>query len=763
MKNIFTTALFIILTGVLSLFGQERIYTPTLSLPANGATGQMPNVLLDWDAVTGGNTGNIQYEVNLSDEPTFTNPTVFQTDFITAVATSQLKFGSLYYWRVRAIDGIDVSGWSDTWSFRVMNKITLSKPVDFVDEDTNPKLEWVAVTGINEYDYQLDTTYFWNILSPVTSINFSAVAMVDASHIWAVGAGGKVFFFDGTTWTEQVSNTSNDLYAVSFFDNSNGIAVGKGGTVIRFADNAWATQTSGTTNDLNGVSFVDSNNGWAVGKSGTVQFFNGLDWSSSFTASKDLYDVYFMDMNNGWACGKGGVIIHYDGTGWSVQESGSTRDFNSIWFTGANTGWAVGKGGAILQFNDGSWSPYGTSLTTKDLYTLSFTDPSNGWAVGKSGVLLQYDGLQWTIPSSGTDANLNGVSFAGPENGLIVGDAGMMIKYNTEGFTSPMAVIYSIPGTTPSKQLNDMLFGTKYFWRVRAKHPTDVSAWSAARCFNTVAKVTLDKPNDASTGQNLDVLLKWKKASDNIVYDIEIDEDPNFIAPIELSTEAIQINATGLRFGILYNWRVRAYHSLDTSAWSTVWTFTTGCSITLTSPADGSIDIKTTPILTWDPFTGIEQYNVQLDKNNSFTVPIVNDLIAATSSTYSVPIVLEKNTTYYWRVRAVNGLDSSCWSPSWSFTTIPPLGIDVPGNAIQINIYPNPVIDQVWVEVGHSGNDPVHVSIHDILGKSLIERNLILNGTKTESLDVSKLANGIYLFKVIQAENSLTKKIIINR
>jgi photosystem II stability/assembly factor-like uncharacterized protein len=764
MKKIFTTALFIMLTGVLTLFAQERIYTPALSLPVNQATGQMPNVLLDWDAVTGGNTGIINYEVQLAEEPTFANPVIFQTEFVSAVQTSELKFGNVYYWRVRAMDGVDVSEWSETWSFRVLNKITLTKPIDFSEQTTNPKLEWAAVTGISTYDYQLDTTYYWRIATPVTSGILNSVDVVDDTHAWAVGAGGVVLFFDGTSWAVQESNTTSDLYTVSFIDSSNGIAVGKGGVIIHFDGTSWSVQTSGTTLDLNGLSFIDATTAWAVGKSGVVLFHNGINWAQLFTASKDLYDVYFLGAGNGWASGKGGLVIHYDGNSWTQLETGTTKDLNSIWFTDPDNGWAIGKGGFVIHYTGGVWTPYPINLTTKDLYTLCFTDASNGWAVGKTGTLLQYDGIQWTVPSSGTDITLNGISFSGSSTGWIVGESGLLLRYNTDAFSSPLAVIHEIPGTKSNQQLNDMLFGTKYFWRVRAKHPSDISDWSAARSFKTVATVTLDKPNDGSTDENLDVLLKWKKASDNVVYEAEIDEDPNFSLPVSLSTEAIEINAMGLKFGILYNWRVRAMHSLDTSAWSTAWKFTTSCTITLTDPANGATDIKTTPILQWDPFTGIEQYNVQVDKNNSFAVPVLNDIIAATSSSYSVPVVLEKNTQYFWRVRAVNGLDTSCWSPTWAFTTIPPVGIDEPGNDLQFSVYPNPVVNQLWIEVSKPGNDPVRVTIHDILGKTLVEQDMrFTNVIKTNSLDLSNMANGIYMIRLNQGDQSFTKKLVINK
>ena len=85
MKRVLATVLSLTLAGILSLSAQVRIYTPELISPADGAINQVPNVTLDWNAVTGGNTGIINYEVQLDTDPTFPDPIIFQTEFVTVV------------------------------------------------------------------------------------------------------------------------------------------------------------------------------------------------------------------------------------------------------------------------------------------------------------------------------------------------------------------------------------------------------------------------------------------------------------------------------------------------------------------------------------------------------------------------------------------------------------------------------------------------------------------------------------------------------
>ncbi len=763
MRRIFTTTLIIGLIGLMNLTAQVRIYTPLLSKPINGSVDQMPDVLLDWNAVTGGNTGIITYEVQMDTDPGFPSPVVFETEFLSAAQTSELLFGETYFWRVRAKDGADVSDWSETWSFRVIRRVVLSKPTDASNQSTEVEIQWEGITGVTSYDYQFDTSFYWkSIASGQTGILYS-LDILDETHAWIAGAGGVILFYDGTTWTEQESNTNNDLYSVDFLDASNGWAVGKGGVIRYFNGTEWTTQTSGTTSDLNGVHMLSATSGWAVGKGGIILHYDGSAWSSQFTASKDLSKVFAVDENHVWAVGKAGLIVGYNGTAWAPQESGTTKDIFGIYFNSANDGWVVGKIGLLLQYSNGEWIEYEHGLTTKDLNGIWFTSPDNAWAVGKTGTFLQYDGIEWFSQSGGTQTNLNQICFAG-STGFAVGETGVLISYNNEAFGSPLATIHVVPGGVTSAETIDLLFGEQYFWRMRTRHAQATSEWSGARSFIVRPTVELDKPNNNSTDQNLDVQLKWKKYSDLVTYDIQIDDDPAFASPVFLTSSAITVNADQLKFGTNYKWRARALHALDVSDWSEAWSFSTVGSVTLKAPANNSTDVKLSPMLEWQPLSGILEYQVNFASDANFNNIMVNDIIDAAESFYIVPLVLEKETQYYWRVRAVNGLDSSNWSNVWSFITLPPVGIDEPGLAGKLNIYPNPVKDRLFIQLADKKSVNISISLTDLVGKTVLTRDIRLESiNENEAIDVSALRDGIYMLRVSDGINSYTRKIIINR
>jgi photosystem II stability/assembly factor-like uncharacterized protein len=765
MKRIFLTTLLISLAGLLNLTAQERIYTPSLSLPANGAVDQMPNVVLDWNAVTGGNTGIIKYDVQLDTDPALSSPETFETEFLTAVETEPLAFGETYYWRVRAKDGNSVSDWSDIWSFRVVRRVVLSSPADASLQNDTVRIQWGAMTGIQEYDYQFDTVYFWKALATGQTKNLTAVSAVDETHAWFVGAGGFVLFYDGTTWTEQESSLSTDLYSVHFVDANNGWAVGKGGKIIYYDGSAWSEQSSGTSNDLFGVYMLSPTSGWAVGKAGSVLYYNGTAWSSQYTATKDLNKVFAYDQNNVWAVGKSGLIIYYNGSSWNVQETGGTiKEFLCVAFSSPTQGWALGKTGFIMKYDGGAWSIYDHTLTTKDLTGVFFTSPENAYAVGKTGTLLQYDGIDWSSQSSTTATNLNDVSFGGTA-GYLAGDAGTVIMYNNEAFTSPLATIKHVPvGTTFKKEI-DLLFGTQYYWRMRAKSIQGYSEWSGARSFNTRATVALDKPDNGKIDQMLNQELSWKNQMSELVsYEIQVDDDPAYGSPVFMATTAVKVPAELLKFGVEYNWRVRALHALDISDWSESRTFTTINTVVLESPANNETDVKISPLLTWDAQTGIGGYQAQVSTSNSFSNVLVNEMIPVVESSLIVPMVLDKDAVFYWRVRAYNGLDTSGWSDTWSFRTMPPVGIDEPGLEGKISIYPNPAVDFVYIQVKDQKSQTLHLRITDLVGKLVSEKDILVDaGNLTFPLEVSILQNGIYILRISDNESSFTKKLVIKR
>ncbi|MHA1201019.1 MAG: LVIVD repeat-containing protein [Candidatus Heimdallarchaeaceae archaeon] len=81
---------------------------------------------------------------------------------------------------------------------------------------------------------------------------------------------------------------------------------------------------------------------------------------------------------------------------------------------------------------------------------------------------------------------------------------------------------------------------------------------------------------------------------------------------------------------------------------------------TLTNPYNGIVTIDDTPLFEWAEITGISSYLIQIDVNDEFLTPIINETVAGFS--YEPSAALEPDT-YYWRVAGIDaGGDTGIFS-----------------------------------------------------------------------------------------------------
>ena len=84
-RYLFTITLAFIATFI---FAQVRVDTPVLVAPANAKTNQMPDVILDWNAVTAA----VTYRVQLSEDATFSTLVFDSVTDLTSIKNKKLKF-----------------------------------------------------------------------------------------------------------------------------------------------------------------------------------------------------------------------------------------------------------------------------------------------------------------------------------------------------------------------------------------------------------------------------------------------------------------------------------------------------------------------------------------------------------------------------------------------------------------------------------------------------------------------------------------------
>jgi Leucine-rich repeat (LRR) protein len=183
-------------------------------------------------------------------------------------------------------------------------------------------------------------------------------------------------------------------------------------------------------------------------------------------------------------------------------------------------------------------------------------------------------------------------------------------------------------------------------------------------------------PNNEATGVSLQPSFEWEAVEGADYYILHANRlDPSEMV-VENEVEGTTFTpGSNLDTETKHDWRVRAVRGDTKGAWSEIHRFTTGTggddsdnntTVTLVSPSDGAGSQSTSPSLDWESVSGINEYQVQLATDNSFSSPVVNETVSQTS--YDVSS-LDYSQTYYWRVEARGDGDSGNWSSVYSFTT----------------------------------------------------------------------------------------------
>jgi hypothetical protein len=84
---------------------------------------------------------------------------------------------------------------------------------------------------------------------------------------------------------------------------------------------------------------------------------------------------------------------------------------------------------------------------------------------------------------------------------------------------------------------------------------------------------------------------------------------------------------------------------------------------------------------------------------------------------------------------------------------------DVNNDNISVSLYPNPTSNKATLSI-KGLNEKAEVFIYDIQGRELLRKE-ISAGEKTIELNVKDFSKGVYNVRIINSNNNITKKLII--
>lgn len=217
----------------------------------------------------------------------------------------------------------------------------------------------------------------------------------------------------------------------------------------------------------------------------------------------------------------------------------------------------------------------------------------------------------------------------------------------------------------PFSQLLNAPYGKTYYWRAWATTWGDTSEYSETRTFSIPAAPKLISPANASTGMDTSVTFNVSNISGSLATDVLISDDSLFSNPTLYTSGNTFRN---LKFGTTYYWKSRKSRGNNFSEYSETFTFTTKFQLnapTITLPQVNAIIKSDTVLFSWLalPISSGLVYEVQLDTVNTFFTPssfFTNEI--------QIPITnLNKNKTYFYRVRGLNDWGNGAWSNNRMF------------------------------------------------------------------------------------------------
>ncbi len=741
---------------------------PILSLPLDMATDLTPSVQISWIA-----TPNVaKYIIEYSDNMLFT--TAQTTTSTTNIDTlNNLNFGTTYYWHVKFVSGTDTSAWSVNRSFTIINMpVQLFPENNSIGAALNELVSCQGITGANKYNFLIDTANTFNspmlidsLLSSATYIHVSNSCNI--TFYWKVKA---MHAADTSDWSPVWKFTTIDTIPAA-------------PTLLLPQDSATAVSilTLLKWSEIYSTMYLlelDTNELFST--SDTFFVTGGYNY---LTTTPLLFDTYYY-----WRVK---AIHNSDTSVWSDTFTYKTLDIPTLTSPVDNAAdqlttplleWEAINGVSDYMIEIDTDNLFATpdtfvsSTNTLSLINLLFGE-NYFWRVK---ALSTVDTTDWSLPFNFTI--LDNINLISPADSDVTTLATVLTWETITGvtnyecqidttlnFNSSILNTMIINADLPLVQAFSIqeLFGTMYYWRVRAINGTDTSTWSAVYCFTTEQDIVLVLPENNATGIMPDITLMSMNIAGVYNYMFELDTADTFDSFLYYFTYPtsnipyIQSVNNELLFGTKYFWRVRGRIGTIFSNWSDIWEFTTIDKVTLTFPVNDTslqnvnVDIK------WQAIEGVTGYIIEMDTTPAFSAPTT--LNATTNELTVLGTELFSGVTYYWRVKAVHSLDESDWSNAWHFDYSYNVSIANNYQIETITLYPNPAMSTFNLNINTLNTADANLQIMDITGRIVYNELLTLHkGHNIKQINVSNLSQGIYIVTLKNADINFNKKLILN-
>jgi hypothetical protein len=661
---------------------------------------------LSWGSSSGANLYRVQVSANTGFTPTVYDDSLAATS---VNVPGPLALNSTYYWRVRAKGNTGSSNYSAEASFTTTPAAT-SAPVgpspahDAVGVSVSTSLAWTAFTGATSYHVQFgtDSSFATTLLNDSLTVTSASRILPftltqNTRYHWRVKAMGpagtsawsSIFSFNTpppVPGAPVLASPADNAFAVSLSPTLSWSA-GTGATPTSYRVQLSTDPTFGTTvvNDslsgtsravsglvLNGVYYwrVRAHNSGGIGPYSAMRTFTTtvsapakptLGFPGNLATNVDV----FTDVT--WQAASGAMSYRLQV---STDSTFATSLINDSTLTGLTRNIGQLANTTVYYWRVTAKNPAGTTTSDRRSFTSgtapTIVPPAPDLANPSSSIPAQFS---TGIAVSNVTFSWNPAATARWYHLQVATDNQFNNKvYNDSGFTGTTRVVPGpLAGSTP------------HFWRVRAINGVGAGPYSASWTFTTGAVTpaapALLLPDQYSTGVSTTPTLTWAAVTGATTYRLQVSLNPGFSSFVvndsALTTTSRAIGP--LLENTAYYWRVSAKNSAGTSGFHALapYQFFTGTAPVpakpdLITPALYAENVATNTALVWGASVGATRYHVQLSTSPTWVSFIVND--STTTSTTKTGLSLAANTTFYWRVRAINSSGSSEYASSMFVT-----------------------------------------------------------------------------------------------
>lgn len=196
-------------------------------------------------------------------------------------------------------------------------------------------------------------------------------------------------------------------------------------------------------------------------------------------------------------------------------------------------------------------------------------------------------------------------------------------------------------------------------------------------------KVILLAPSDGTETKDYAQTFWWEEVEDALSYRLQV-VTPGFEHTTKLVLDTVVKKSTKFKITLdpaKYEWRVKAQNGSSATPYTTA-VFTiyptsiTEQKVQLDVPLNNTITNQSGITFKWLKLFGAEKYRIQLDNSGNSFSDETTLFLDKTVSNLEYTVTLDKDKTYQWRVKGLNGAVESKWSSIQNITydaTPPPI------------------------------------------------------------------------------------------